>query len=242
MTFTYKKGLKKKERNFVKQLPTTEGHYYETKDGKIVPSITTVKSKVADMSWYPRWLDSIMRKNPDMSRADSKIEAKRIGHMSMDVGTALHQLAEDHINNRKLIQYNPGLFEHDPNELFVPLGKWLDEHIDNIYATESKMYSKELEIAGTVDWVAELDGVLTIGDFKNARKYQHPGDIVKKKHYEQICAYGKMFEECYGVEIKQGVIIVISWDGRVRPFTVNLKDYESSLWDILIKYESTINI
>lgn len=232
----------KKERPFVKQLDRKDGHYYQANDGKIYPSITTVKGKVADMSWYPHWIASIMRKNPDMTEEEAKIEAKRIGHMSMDVGTALHQLAEDYKNNRKLVQYNPGLYEKDPNELFVPLGKWLDEHVNNIYTTESKMFSKQLQLAGTVDWVAELDGVLTIGDYKNSRKYQSPGDIIKKKHYEQICAYGKMFEECYGIKVEQGVIVVISWDGRVRPFKVNLKDYESGLWDIIIKYESEVNV
>lgn len=243
MTFTHLNKIKI-ERQFVKQLDTKEGHYYELKDGTIVPSITTVKSKVADMSWYPHWIASIMRKNPNMSEEEAKIEANRIGDSSMRVGTELHRLAECYLNNDEVTCTEPfdDPYEKDPIELFDVLKTWLDEHIDNIYATESKMYSKELGLAGTVDWVAEFDGVLTIGDFKNARKYQAPGDILKKKHYEQICAYGKMFEECYGIKVEQGVIVVISWDGRVRPFKVNLKDYESGLYDILIQYESTINI
>lgn len=233
----------KRERPFVKQLDTKEGHYYQAEDGTIYPSITTVKSKVADMSWYPHWIASIMRKNPNMTEAEARIEAKRIGDSSMEVGTALHQLAQDYMENKKeFTKYDKKDFEKDPNELFIPLKQWLNEHVNNIYATESKIYNKELGLAGTVDWVAELDGVLTIGDFKNARKPQMPSDIIKKKHYEQICAYGKMVEECYGIKVEQGVIVVISWDGRVRPFTVNLKDYESGLYDLIIKYESDVNI
>jgi len=160
----------------------------------------------------------------------------------MEVGTELHRLAECYLNNESVMCYDKSKYEKDPYELFTPLKQWLDEHIDNIYATESKIYNKKLGLAGTVDWVAEFDGVLTIGDFKNSRKPQIPSDIIKKKHYEQICAYGKMVEECYGIHVEQGVIVVISWDGKVRPFKVNLSDYESRLYDMIIKYESEINV
>ncbi len=239
MTFKHK-NLGKKTRPFVKEAHRDGGHYYIDNDGNEYPSITTVKSKVADMSWYPHWIASIMRKN-NMTEEEARVEADRIGQSSMSVGTALHKLAEDYMNDNSDTKYHAKDFEKDPNELFVPLKQWLDEHVDNIYATESKMFNKELQLAGTVDWVAEVDGVLTIGDFKNSRKSKMPGDIKRNKYYEQICAYGKMFEECYGIKVKQGVIVVISWDGKVRPFTVNLQDYESGLWDIIIKYESEVN-
>lgn len=242
MTFDHKK-LDKKKRPFVKMLDTEEGHYYQTITGEIYPSITTVKSLVDPKEWYPFWIAKIMRENPEMSEAEANIEAKRIGKASMDVGTALHKLAEDYMNNEKNPEkINGNSFEKDPNELFIPLKKFLDEHVNNIYATESKMFHKELQIAGTVDWVAELDGVLTVGDFKNSRKPKMPSDILKSGYYSQICAYGKMFEECYGIKIKQGVILVISWDGKVRPFVVKLDDHYESLLDMLIKYESKVTL
>ncbi len=241
MTFKHK-NLDKKKRPFVKQLDRDDGHYYQAEDGSIYPSITTIKNLTDPKEWFPFWIKKIMRDN-DMNEDEARIEAKRIGRASMDVGTALHQLAQDYKENKKeLTKYDKKDFEIDPNELFIPLKSWLDEHVNNIYATESKMFSTELQLAGTVDWVAEVDGVLTIGDYKNSRKPKVPSEIIRNKYYEQICAYGKMFEECYGIKIKQGVIVVVSWDGKVRPFKVNLSDYESGLWDMIIKYESEVNV
>jgi len=238
MTFKHI-NLGKKKIPFVKQLDRDDGHYYQTEDGTIYPSITTIKNLTDPKDWFPFWIKKIMREK-DMDEEEAKIEAKRIGQSSMDVGTALHQLAEDYTNNNALTIYNRKDFEKDPNELFIPLKKWLDEHVDNIYATESKIFNKKLQLAGTVDWVAELDGVLTIGDYKNSRKPKLPNEIIRSKHYEQICSYGQMFHECYGIKVEQGVIVVVSWDGKVRPFKVNLEDYKSSLLDMIIKYESEV--
>jgi len=239
MTFNHITLVKKK--SFIKQLNTKKGHYYQSEDGTIYPSITTIKDLTDPKDWFPYWIKKIMRDN-DMNEEEANIEAKRIGESSMSVGTALHKLAEDYMCNIPLTKFDKKDFEIDPNELFTPLKKWLDEHVNNVFTTESKMYSKQLGLAGTVDWVAELDGVVTIGDFKNSRRSKMPSDIIRNKYYEQICAYGRMFEECYGIKVKQGVIVVVSWDGKVRPFKVNLQDYESKLCDMIIKYESEINV
>jgi len=239
MTFKHIDKLKK-ERPFVKQLDREDGHYYEDDKGNIYPSITTIKNLTDPKDWYPHWINKIKRDHNVGGIEANKI-AQKISQSSMDVGTALHQLAENYLNNNITIVSDPENFEKDPNLLFVPLRQWLDEHVDNIYATESKMFSKELQLAGTVDFVAVVDGVLSICDFKNSRKPKMPSEIKRNKYYEQICAYGKMFEECYGIKVEQGVIIVISWDGKVRPFTVKLEDYDSNLLDMIIKYESEVN-
>lgn len=242
MTFNHKK-LDKKKRPFVKMLDTEKGHYYQTENGEVYPSITTVKDLIDPKEWYPFWIAKIMRDNPEMNEKDARIEAKRIGKASMDVGTALHKLAEDYMNNEKNPEKIDGnSFEKNPNELFIPLKKFLDEHVNNIYATESKMFHKELQIAGTVDWVAELDGVLTVGDFKNSRKPKMPSEILKSGYYSQATAYALMFQECYGIKVEQIAIVVISWDGKVRVFKSKIYDHYESLLDMLIKYESEVTL
>ena len=233
--------LEKQERPFVKQLDREDGHYYQTKDGTIYPSITTIKNLTDPKTWFPFWIKKIMRDNC-ITEEEAKIEAKRIGDSSMKVGTALHQLAEDYMNGGYPTVYDSKDFEKNPNTLFVPLKDWLDEHVDNVYATESKISRKELQFAGTVDWVAEVDGVLTIGDYKNARKPKMPSNILQSKYYEQATAYSIMFEECYGIKVEQIAIVVISWDGKVRMFKSKPENHLSSLYDMILKYESNVNI
>ena len=46
-----------------------------------------------------------------------------------------------------------------------------------------------------------------------------------------------MWEFCTGQKIEQGVILVISWDGVVKPFKVKLSDYESDLYKKLVLVE-----
>jgi|SRR3990167_6051220 len=225
-------------RPFAKEEHTADGHYYRTDKGELYPSITTLFKLLDNKDWYPHWVNSVARKM-NISYEEAEIECKKIGEGSMKVGTALHLLAELYLNNADPCLDKPDEFDKDPNELFKTLKEHLDEHVNNIHGTECKLYSDEMKLAGTVDLVAEYDGVLSIIDFKNSRKPKMPSDILKSHYYEQICAYGEMWKFCTNQKIEQGVILVISWDGKVRPFKIKLDDYLSQLWDILLKYRTT---
>ncbi len=220
---------------FAKTEHTKDGHYYRTIEGKLYPSITTVFKLLDDKSWYPYWVTKVMRDN-DMSETEAEIECKRIGKESMDVGNVIHGLAEDYINNKPLKKPNYD-FEINPVDLFFELELHLDKHVNNVQGTEIKLYSDELQLAGTADCVAEYDGVISIIDFKNSRKPKSKSECKKKNYFQQLCAYGQMWEYCTGQKIEQGVNLIISWDGKVRPYIVKLADYEEDLLDTLIKYE-----
>lgn len=215
------------KRPFVKQLDTKKGHYYQTESGKVYPSITTVQHAIPNPG-----IEAWKAREPNW---------KQISESSMAVGTALHNIAEDYLNNAKQrLDPNTGNnFEKNPWELFeTALKPILDDHVNNIHATEAKLYSDELEIAGTVDCVAEYDGVLSIIDFKNSRKPKTPSNMKQSGYYEQCAAYKEMWRFCTKMDIKQAVVIVCSWDNKGRAHTVNTDDYINSLWDTLIRYEA----
>ena len=127
--------------------------------------------------------------------------------------------------------------EIDPMDLFVPLSLHLMEHVDKVHGLEVPIYSDDLQLAGTADCVGEYDGVLSIVDFKNSRKPKTKSQCKSKDYFIQLCAYGKMWEFCTGQKIEQGVILVISWDGKVKPFKVNLSEYEADLYKKLVLVE-----
>ena len=223
-------------RPFAKEEHTEDGHYYRTNDGKLYPSITTIFNLLDPKEWYPFWVAKIAR-DMKITPEEAEIECKKIGKESMSVGTYLHSLAEQYINNNEFDITVAGHTEVNLDELFEPLKKHLDEHVNNVHATEAKLYSDEMELAGTVDLVAEYDGELSVIDYKNSRKPKTPSQVKLHNYYEQICAYGKMWENCTGEKIKQGIIIVVSWDNKVRAFKVKLDDHENDLWNKLIEYE-----
>lgn len=237
--FTHKKI--KVIRPFAKTDHDETGHYYITNDKKRYPSITTVLKLLDTKEWYPHWVASVARKE-GINEAEAEIRCKEIGESSMEVGTYLHSLAEDYIDNQPL-RKQEGDFEIPILDLFNPLELHLDEHVNIIQGVEAQIYSDELQLAGTADLIAEYDKVPSIIDYKNSRKPKSKSECNKKDYFIQLCAYGKMWEFCTGQKIEQGVVIVISWDGKVRSHIIKLADYEDALMIklVLVEQQQALN-
>jgi len=223
-------------RPFVETAHTEEGHFYKTESGKTYPSITTVLKVLDTKEWYPFWVAKVAR-DEEITEAQAEIRCKEIGGNSMEMGNIVHKLAEEYLSNATVNKPSSKIEEIDPMDLFVPLSEHLTEHVDNVHGLEVPIYSDDLQLAGTADCIGEYDGVLSIVDFKNSRKPKTKSQCKSKDYFIQLCAYGKMWEFCTGQKIEQGVILVISWDGKVKPFKVNLSEYEADLYKKLVLVE-----
>lgn len=223
-------------RPFVETAHTEEGHFYKTESGKTYPSITTVLKVLDTKEWYPFWVAKVAR-DEEITEAQAEIRCKEIGGNSMEMGNIVHKLAEEYLSNETVNEPTSKIEEIDPMDLFLPLSLHLMEHVDNVHGLEVPIYSDDLQLAGTADCVGEYDGVLSIVDFKNSRKPKTKSQCKSKDYFIQLCAYGKMWEFCTGQKIEQGVILVISWDGKVKPFKVNLSEYEADLYTKLVLVE-----
>ena len=114
--------------------------------------------------------------------------------------------------------------------LFKQAIKTLD-NIDNIYALEKSLYSKELGVAGTVDCIAEYKGELAIIDFKTAAKPK-PRDWIEN-YFVQAAAYACMFYELTDIPVKKLVIIMTCENGEVKVY----EEYDKKTYmQKLIKY------
>lgn len=228
------------KRNFVRAEHTEDGHFYRTEKGKLYPSVTTIFKALDNGDWKPFWVSSVARKE-GITEAEAELRCEEISKNSLEMGNRLHELAEEYVNNPKYVALGSDVEDHieniDPVDLFEPLRKHLDEHVDNVHGVEIQLYSDEMEIAGTSDLVAEYDGVLSIIDYKNSRKPKTKSECKKKKYFEQITAYANMWEACTGEKIEQGIILVVSWDGKVKPFKVKIDEHQTDLWKYLIMYE-----
>ena len=91
-------------------------------------------------------------------------EADRITKAATKRGTDMHTLTENYLKNEELPEVPP------ISDFLFKIAKGKLNKIDNIYALEGPLYSKELGIAGTVDCIAEYDGELAIIDFKTSKK------------------------------------------------------------------------
>jgi len=231
------------KRPFAKAEHTDEGHFYRTENGKLYPSITTIFKLVEpgeSQDWYEHWIQSVMRKQ-GISKSEAVDWCKEYSESSMKVGTELHNLAELHLNNQIFLRTKEEMdkFEKNPMDLFHVLKKWLDENIEEVHGSEVKLYSDELEVAGTVDLVAVLKtGEKVIIDFKNSRNPKTPGKVKDSHYYEQATAYSIMVKECMNINIDKILIIVLSWDNKLRVFESTPDKHESDLWTWIIRYNS----
>ena len=80
-------------------------------------------------------------------------EADRITRAATSRGTDMHTLTEHYLkNDEKLPEVQP------LSDFLFKISKPELNKIDNIYALEGALYSKQLGIAGTVDCIADYDG------------------------------------------------------------------------------------
>jgi len=144
------------------------------------------------------------------------------------IGTDTHNAIEAYLKGEK---YSPKYTISKGHMMnIVPL---LDK-IDNIRTNESRLFSKELGIAGTVDCVAEYDGVLSIIDFKTKRSDRKEEWIVD--NFLQATAYGIMWEELTGEKISQIVILISTEKNSSQAFIKDPADYVDALKERIKEY------
>ena len=133
-------------------------------------------------------------------------EANRVNKAATSRGTDLHTLVECHLHNAEQLPQTQPI----SNFLFKIIRKELN-NINNIYALESSLYSKQLGIAGTVDCIAEYNGELAVIDFKTSKKPK-PRDWIEH-YFVQCAAYACMFYEITNIPVKKFVILMACEDG-----------------------------
>jgi genome maintenance exonuclease 1 len=133
-------------------------------------------------------------------------EADRITNAATSRGTDMHTLVEHHLKNEDLPKVQP------ISDFLFKISKSDLNRINNIYALEGSLYSKQLGIAGTVDCIAEYDGELAIIDFKTSKKPKPRKWI--EHYFVQCMAYGCMLYELTGISVKKLVIIMACENGE----------------------------
>ena len=199
--------------------------FYNTPEGKLYPSITTVLSirkKDGLIEWRKRVGDDV---------------ANYISGNAVRRGIKIHEMCEDYLNN----MYEDALFETYEKEHFLYwcLFKQLRDQalcdIDNIYVQEEGLYSEKYKVAGRVDCIAEFNGVLSVIDFKTSTKERTDG--WNENYYIQGAAYAEMFEERTEIKVNQIVILVVTEDGTVQKFVKNKYPFLELLVESVTKWE-----
>lgn len=171
---------------------------YETPSGVQYPSVTTVTG-LRGTKEIVEW-----RKNV------GEEEANKISSRAAKRGTQIHSLCEDYLNNKPV---SINIFDKELWESFSPL---LDR-IDNVHCLEGMLFSHHLQVAGTVDCIAEFDGILSVIDFKTSRRVKELEDI--PNYFIQTAMYAVSYAEMLGYQPKQLVVLMAIDNEEPRVFT-----------------------
>ena len=190
---------------------------YATPSGRAYPSVTSVTGllgKEAIIAWRKRV---------------GEAEANRISSQAARRGTRIHSLCESFLKNESV---EPDMFDHYTWNSIVPeLSK-----IDNVHALETPLYSDHLEVAGTVDCIAEYEGKLSVIDFKTSKRVKSRDDI--HNYFMQCAAYSVAFEERTGIPVGKLVIIMAVDDNEPLIFKERRDDWIDKFIDVRKQFRS----
>lgn len=177
------------------RIDSASGRKYETPTGQKYPSVTSVVGllgKQEILEWRKRVGEE---------------EANKISSRAAKRGTAIHSLCESYLKNEEA---SPSIFDAETFNSIKPV---LNE-INNIHCLETQLYSHHLQVAGTVDCVAEFQKRLSIIDFKTSRRVKTREDI--HGYFLQTSAYAVMFEEMTGIPVSR-LVILMTVDDHKEP-------------------------
>src|SRR5210317_323950 len=171
-------------------------------DGINMPSVTSILGQIPEKQvGIQAWRNAVGEKM-----------ANYISTTAINRGKATHTLIENHLKNED--DKSAGITAVTPLGLFRIIKPYL-ARIDNIHCIEEYLYSKEINVAGQVDCIAEYKGKLSVVDFKTSTKRRD--EDYNYANFLQTSAYAKMFEELYPEKkIEQTVILAACEDGFVQ--------------------------
>lgn len=196
---------------------------YVTPEGESFSSVTTVvghhKKKV-----IAEWRNKVGHET-----------ANKISAQSSKRGTGVHTLCERYLMNEKTI--GKGVMP-DALEMFRSIQPHLNK-INNIHYLEQALWSKQLQLAGRVDCIAEYEGLLSIIDFKTSRKIKTLEQITD--YFWQTTSYALMYEELVGQPIDNLVIIMAVEHEQPLIFQQKTENHIEGLVKVIHDYRTETN-
>ena len=194
---------------------------YKTPSGRAYPSVTTVTG-LHSAKGIAEWRKRV-----------GEVEANKISGRASARGTRIHSLCESYLRGEPT---DPDIFDA---EMFGSITDWLSD-INNIHALEDPLYSDFLEVAGTVDCIAEFQGKLSVIDFKTSSKPKDRDDI--HSYFMQTAAYAVAFEERTGIPIGRLVIIMAVDNDDPRLFIEKRDNWIGGFRKLRLDYKNLKNL
>jgi hypothetical protein len=200
----------------------TKGHHYRnTKDGRLVDSVTTQNiidkpnlipwaARIA-AEWIAERLPLYCKENHDQMMSEASLAFRTVRDTAGSIGTQAHDLIENYINHWIETGTRPGVIfpnsDLDPRVIAACRSseKFFDKYPEIVpIASELLVGSSKLDGAGTLDFLVMWGDKLWLLDWKTSNSALHDDYAV------QVSAYKAFFEEMTGLKIDGCSILGLS--------------------------------
>jgi hypothetical protein len=174
-----------------------KGHtVYKTKDGKRVPSVSTISS-VMDKPALVSWANRLGLEGIDTRKyVDALANAGTLAHYFVECEV----LGQDR-DSEFLREFSAVDLERAETS-FVKFLEWKQGHDITLLASELELVSETHLFGGRLDLLLLVDEVLTLTDIKTCKALYGPKD----EKWCQLAGYAILSREA-GYEVKQGAIL-----------------------------------
>lgn len=186
------------------ELEFNEKDHAYTWGGQFVPGVTSILKVIGkpDLNnWYIKvtrdyWLEAVNAGRTDFKaiHKESWTANKKISQSAADIGKQVHLYAECFFKKQPL----PELTTDEAKRGVEAFHGWLDSHKIEVIASELLVFSKEHHYAGTCDFVAKVDGELSVGDIKTSSGI-YPEMLLQTAAYQ------------HAIQEEKGVTIPVRW-------------------------------
>lgn len=176
----------------IEKLPGTNAHQrYYTRDGALVPGVTTITNMLAKPALVV-WANRLGLEGVDTNKYVDK---------AANIGTCAHYLVQCHLSGEE-----PDLSNFTPQEVSMAknaLSKYLEwekQFTVSPLLLETPLVSELYKFGGTIDCYAKLNGEPWLLDFKT-------GKAIYDEMFTQVAAYRALLHE-NGYSVSGGVAIL----------------------------------
>jgi hypothetical protein len=187
----------------------------------VIPSVSQVMQATgAKCMNYGAWRQSLLRNGICETEADADAYMEQHREHRAAVGTVFHRLAQTAV-----LRAEHGKVQDEPVESIHMLAKWREHfllRIGKVLIVEQPMLHRAYFYCGTPDLLAEIDGELTLCDWKTQ---QAGKEKVRTEWGLQVGAYAKLIEHTYGITLRKAAMVIVTTDG-VRVQSYNYADIQ----------------
>ena len=166
---------------------------YTDNDGNVYASVTTILDEIKPDKFLEMW------KEKNGSEAVNQV-LRRASESGTKVHNAIEEMCIDYMNGVEpsiylLDEFGRLAYSEEEWQGIMRFVDFFENYVDDIVATEQRLFTKSYRTAGTVDAIFKLvDGRTVLVDHKFANN-------LSSKYSVQTWVYKYMYEETYGVEI-----------------------------------------